>query len=56
MQMGIGHEWTNETHPAQSLGFTWSESNWRHFYGHWAKMMDANSWNDIQLDQRARIS
>ncbi len=52
MTMGKGHEWTNETHPGQSLGFSWSESNWRHFYGWWAKMMDAPSWKQLPLDPR----
>lgn len=52
MTMGRGHEWTNETHPGQSLGFSWSESNWRHFYGWWAKMMDAPSWKQLPLDPK----
>ena len=49
MQMGIGHEWRNETHPGL-LGNSVSETNWRGFYGWWAKMMDAPSWSDIKLD------
>ncbi len=49
MQMGLGHEWRNETHPGL-LGNSVSETNWRGFYGWWAKMMDAPSWSDIKLD------
>ncbi len=52
MQMGINHEWTNETHPGISLGHNWSESNWRHFYARWAEVMDAPSWRDIPIQPR----
>ena len=51
MQMGIGHEWKNETHPGL-LGHTVSETNWRGFYGWWAQMMDAPSWADVNLDKK----
>ncbi len=53
MQMGIGHEWHNETHPGL-LGNSVSETNWRGFYGWWAKMMDAPSWTDVRLDPKTR--
>ncbi|MSQ32558.1 MAG: aromatic ring-hydroxylating dioxygenase subunit alpha [Dehalococcoidia bacterium] len=51
MQMGIGHEFTNETHPGV-LGHAVSETNWRGFYGWYAKMMDAPSWGSVKLDPK----
>ncbi len=50
MQMGLGRQWTSEIHPAKALNIPWSDTNWLHFYEHWAKMMDAPSWAQIQLD------
>lgn len=48
MQMGLGHEWTDESHPGV-LNHSTTEGNWRHFYGWWDKLMAAPSWDQMQL-------
>jgi 3-phenylpropionate/trans-cinnamate dioxygenase alpha subunit len=46
-QMGLGHERFDEDLKASASDLRISESNHRHFYRRWARMMDAESWTEI---------
>jgi len=46
-QMGLGHERFDEDLKASASDLRISESNHRHFYRRWARMMDAASWTEI---------
>ena len=48
MQMGLGHDGFNENLGAWASDFRFSESNHRHFYDRWAKLMATDSWADIK--------
>jgi phenylpropionate dioxygenase-like ring-hydroxylating dioxygenase large terminal subunit len=48
VQMGLGHESYQDGLGAWASESRYSEINHRNFYGHWAKVMDAKSWDDIQ--------
>jgi phenylpropionate dioxygenase-like ring-hydroxylating dioxygenase large terminal subunit len=45
--MGQGHEGFNEALQAWASDFRISESNHRHFYQHWAQLMAARTWADV---------
>ena len=47
-QMSLGHESYQDDLGAWASESTFSEINHRNFYSHWAKVMDAKSWSDIQ--------
>ncbi|MSQ32680.1 MAG: aromatic ring-hydroxylating dioxygenase subunit alpha [Dehalococcoidia bacterium] len=47
-QLGVGHEGSHEQFPGIVQAHP-SELNQRSFYGWWAQLMDAGSWNDIKL-------
>lgn len=51
LQLGLGHGTRDETYPgfAYAMGGV-NEVNQRFFYGRWAEMMDAPSWNQITID------
>jgi 3-phenylpropionate/trans-cinnamate dioxygenase alpha subunit len=46
-QMGLGHERFDEGLQATASDLRISESNHRHFYRRWARLMDAESWAEI---------
>jgi len=46
-QMGLGHERFDEGLQATDSDLRISESNHRHFYRRWARLMDAESWAEI---------
>ena len=48
VQMGLGHESYQDGLGAWASDSRYSEINHRNFYSHWAKVMDAKSWDDIQ--------
>lgn len=50
-QLGLGHEQTGEQIPGMTQE-TPSEINQRAFYGFWAEMMDAPSWNQVKPTPR----
>ena len=52
-QMGLGHEYQLEALPG-ALSKRVSETNQRAFYGFWAQVMNAPSWDQIKLDPRTR--
>jgi hypothetical protein len=47
LQMGLGHERFDEKLGAWASDFRLSESNHRQFYGRWAQLMDADSWEEL---------
>lgn len=50
-QLGLGRPVMSETVPGSLTG-TVTETNQRAFYGFWAEMMDAPSWNSVKLKPR----
>jgi hypothetical protein len=46
-QMGLGHERFDAALGAWASDSGFSESNHRHFYRRWARIMDAESWTQI---------
>ena len=52
--MGVGHEGFNEDLMAWKSDYRFSEMNGRGFYNHWARMMDAESWADLQATTAGR--
>ena len=52
--MGVGHEAFNEDLMAWKSDYRFSEMNGRGFYNHWARMMDAQSWSDLQAPANGR--
>ena len=46
-QMGLGHERFDAALGACASNSGFSESNHRHFYRRWARMMDAESWAEV---------
>jgi phenylpropionate dioxygenase-like ring-hydroxylating dioxygenase large terminal subunit len=46
-QMGLGHDRFDNGLGAWASNFRVSESNHRHFYGHWAQMMMAEDWSAL---------
>jgi hypothetical protein len=46
-QMGLGHERFDAALGAWASDSGFSESNHRHFYRRWARIMDAESWTEI---------
>jgi len=53
IQMGKGHEMKSEMLPGE-LSSSVSETNQRGFYGRWAEIMAAPSWNQIHIDPRTK--
>jgi len=51
MQMGLGEEQFDQDLGAWSSGFCISESNHRHFYRRWAKMMEATDWSKLGMGE-----
>ena len=47
MQMGLGHEKFDENLMAWVSDYRFSENNNRSFYQHWARLMTANSWDEV---------
>jgi 3-phenylpropionate/trans-cinnamate dioxygenase subunit alpha len=47
MQMGLGRERFDQELGAWTSEFCISESNHRHFYRRWAKMMDTTDWSEL---------
>ena len=50
-QMGLGHESSTEKFPGK-VAQSHTELNQRNFYGKWAEMMAAPSWNEVHLDPK----
>ncbi len=48
VQMGLGHESYQDYLEAWASESIYSKINHLNMYSHWAKVMDAKSWNDIQ--------
>ncbi|HVH80918.1 MAG TPA: hypothetical protein VM782_16095, partial [Stellaceae bacterium] len=46
-QMGLGHEHFDEELGGWTSNHRISESNHRQFYGHWARMMEAEDWTAL---------
>jgi 3-phenylpropionate/trans-cinnamate dioxygenase alpha subunit len=47
-QMGLGHDRYRADLNAWASDFPLSENNHRNFYGHWANMIAADSWSELQ--------
>ncbi len=53
MQMGMGKDHKHESIPG-TLSPSISENNARYFYGRWAEVMEAPSWNQISISPRTK--
>ena len=47
IQMGVDHEEFHEDYMARVSDYRYSEMGHRTYYGHWARMMSAQSWSEL---------